>query len=391
MGAKHNKCCCGNCLLAEDDFNRADGPVGGRWYGSGTIVSGVLHADHDHTTVCHPSYAPLGSLWSYATMVDCDPSRSYVVKVGDPTGDYTITVTFSGTIGISTGIMTITVDSGTDSATYDYSWEHADEKLTVCYAPGVQLSAGPTSRSGEQPDWVTVCIPTDPHDTCWDLGGTDVGNWEFVSGYWDDWRMEIFESEKEICNACDCYCLENDVKSCVPDTLWLTITGGCVAGSYEMKQRRVVGTSTTAPPTVELWPQKYDWITDPIICGSTTIDEMAFVVMVRCQKEKGSSYPKWLATVLRWGTRITCSNLGFDATDPDTLVPSTAIRLDSQANTKSGSTCDPVSLELPDLVEDGYSCSPGGGACCGGGLVSGGGGGGGSIDPPVVMTMVITE
>lgn len=377
-------CCCSDCLLAEDNFNRADGPVGGNWYGSGTIVSGVLHADEDRTTVCHPGSAPLGSLWGHATMIDCDPAVTYEVKVGDPTGDYTVTVTFAGTV--TSGTMTITVDNGSDSATHDYPWEHDDEELTVCYSPGVQLSAGPSSRAaGEHPDWVTVCIPIDPHDTCWDISGHAVGNWEFVSGYWDDWTMEIFESEKEICHGCDCYCLEDDVKSCVPDMLYVTIDGDCISDTFEMPRRYLVGTDTALPPTVVSWPQNFEWISDPILCPEADVSKQGFVIIIRCQKDSETSYPKWRAQMNRWGSALSCSLLGFDRLDPDTIAPT--VDYNSFAYAKSTSTCDPVYLEFPDLVEDSFACpGPKPGSCCGGTIESGVG-----ESPPSRMTVVITE
>ena len=388
-GGKHNKGCCDRCELASDDFNRADGPVSGKWHGSGAIVSGVLHADEDHTTVCHPASAPLGSLWGHALMVACDPSRTYKVRVGDPTGDYTITVTFSGVVRPGTGTMTITVETGADTVTHDFPWENVDETLYVCYAPGVQLSAGPTSRVlGENPAWVSACIPEDPHDKCWTVDSTSVGNWEFVSGYWDDWVMEIFESEKEICNDCDCYCLEGDVKHCVPETLQLTIGGSCVAGTYQMRRRRIVTSSYTAAPVVELWPENYTWISDPVSCPNVYLGGyMGFVVIVQCEKIAGQEYPKWLATLQRWGSNLSSSSLGFDASDPDTLSASIpgAFESISQAHTKSGSSCDPVYLELPDIIETLWT-TPGTGNCCGGGIFSGTG-----STPPVVMSAEISE
>lgn len=384
MGGKHNKCCCAACLLASDNFDRADGPVGGRWYGGGTIVSNVLHADQTRTTVCHPASAPLGSLWSHAMMIDCDPSRAYVVKVGDPAGGYTITVTFAGVVNTITGKMTITV-AGTATESYEYPWENANEKLTVCYAPGVQLSAGPSSRvTGEHPDWVTTCIPLTPHDNCWDIAGTPVGNWEFFSGRWDDWFYEIFESEKEICNDCDCYCWEGDVKSCPPDMLYLTITGGCISGTYDMPRRHLLGTSILGPPTVTDWPQNFTWISDPIQCPETT---MGFCFIVTCDKTE-QSYPKWTVRMLRWEDNVSCSDLGFDRDDPDTLDnPAVRRTYESFAQAKSTSTCDPLNLVLPALVEDRFTCpGPVSGACCGGSLESGVG-----ESPPSIWSVVITE
>lgn len=382
MGGKHNKCCCDKCLLASDNFDRADGTPGPKWHGGGTIVSNVLHADETRTTVCHPGSAPLGSLWSHAMMIDCDPSRTYKVKVGDPTGSYSVTVTFSGVVG--SGTMTITV-IGTDTETYEYPWENTDELLRVCYAPGIQISAGPSSRLGEHPDWVTTCIPLNPHDTCWDLGGTAVGNWEFFSGRWDDWFYEIFESEKEICNDCDCYCWEGEVKSCPPDMLYLTIAGGCISGTYDMPRRRLVSTDTMLPPTVEDWPQNFTWISDPITCPET---DMGFAFVVTCDKSAEHGYPKWTVRFLRWGVVIDCSDFGWDRDDPDTLDnPAVRRTYESFAQAKDTSTCDPLNLVLPALVEDRFSCSgPVSGACCGGSLESGVG-----ESPPSIWSVVITE
>lgn len=384
------RCCC-PCLIASDNFDRADGPVsdGGEWYGGGEIVSNILEASNDHTTVCHPAKAPLGALWAVMTVVG-DTALSHVVRLGDPTGDYEVWIEFGGTVGIGTGTLTITVKNGIDpDESYEYDWENANEEIYICYAPGTQMSAGPSSRTQTAPQWVTLCIPEEPSDNCWLVGGTtDVGNWMFVSGKYVDWQMELHWVEQNNCEDCDCYCWDNGVQSCIPKEITATLTG-CVSTSVTMRQKFITTTSSLDPPTSIDWTQKFEWVSDPISCSGATQEEYGFVLILRCMKSDGDTYPRMRLEMMRYGTIASggCSTFGFDLDDPDTIdTEHTISQLTSYAYSKSTSTCDPLYLEFPDLVEDNWACNDASPTCCGGYVVSGG-----DIMPPEYIGVTITE
>ena len=160
------RCCCGNtCLIGEDDFNRADGDPGPGWFGEGVIAGNLLESDADRTTICHPSYAPLGTFWSQATMRNAADGSAYVIKVGDPASNYRVYVTFAGALGVD-GMITVRVEDGTDFEEWEYVWELEDETITICWQPEVQLSAGIQTRTYQSPFWVTMCVDT-TGERCW--------------------------------------------------------------------------------------------------------------------------------------------------------------------------------------------------------------------------------
>jgi len=387
-------CCCLECDLLDDNFNRPDGDPGPNWEGDGVIVSQVLHADMDKVKVCHPAAAPLGSLYGYCTLKDCDPSREYRVRLGDPTGDYDVVCTFTGSVG--SGTFRITVEGGVGGSVFhDYDWENEDEFLQICYEPGVQLSAGTSSRtSGLHPDWVTVCIPLDPHDNCWPGG---YGNWMFVEGRFDNFHFEVHWIELKTCEDCDCKCWYIDENgdyqiSCIPSTLCLTITSedcpGFANGTYNLVQRLMVDGSPPldAYPTVTAWPQKFTWITDEIECP---FDGFKFYFRLICgYNSEDDTRPKFRLQLVRFDPGSTMfTTFEFDPSSPNSSSPGPYSN-EAFSLVELTSTCDPFYLEFPTIIEDSWQSSDPDDSCCGGSIFS---------DPeatpavPSHFTVIITE
>jgi hypothetical protein len=390
-------CCCGeNCLIASDNFNRADGDPGSGWYGDGVIVDNVLEADNDSTTVCSPF--PLGSFHASCKLIGTTNGAVYIIKPGDPNGDYLVTATFTGTVG--SGTFNIEVDTGTETLSYDFDWDFEDETLVVCYQPGVQLSAGPSGRSvvnSGEAQWVTLCID-DTHDDCWVRDSTNVGNWTFVSGRFDDWIYQVHWIERPDCPNCDCFCAADGELSCLPDTLYITIfssTCSAINGTYEMKQRVVLGTTLSDYPTLADWPQKRYWVSEEIACPHPAAGDNSLVFILECQTDGlNSDYPSFLLTARRFGDNaFQCSNINFDPFDDSTVDPGSGFPQEiTTAHAKPSSTCAPLSLNFPTLCESNFSCSEPSYACCGGSVVSGGEGDeGGGVSSPSCFTITITE
>jgi hypothetical protein len=397
------KCCCPGCLIATDDFNRADNTdTGALWtQGNAEIVSETLVVTGiTSITECHPSIAPDGSLWGQVVLKDCGTNGPFQFRLGNPSGDIEVLVTFAGTMGAG-GTMTIAVSGDGESASFAYDWENTDEPILFCYDPEVQVSAGPgISRTVESPDWVTICVSvTGAH--CW-VGDT-VGNFHFLDGTFDDFRMEIHKRELASCPECDCYCYQivSGVPTafCIPSTIHLELTTACpdISGTYEMVQSRALEVFNDSPPTTTAWSQKFQWISAVIACPAADSSVHRFAFILECIKGTGE-YPRFLLRLIRWGDGLVCSGLGFDPFDPDTYIPSAQGQdyYDSQAYSTAASDCDPFTLYFPEIIETDYGCSncwedpdpPSSSpiSCCGGCVVSGVG-----ISDDVTMTVVITE
>jgi hypothetical protein len=393
-----NHCgCCGQCFIGSDDFNRSDRPIDGDWYGDGNIVDEYLDADHDSTTLCHPAAYTLGSLYGTCVLKDCDTTTSYVVRLGDPNATpdpIEVWVTFSGTMGVGTGTMLIELrlTSGVATESYEYDWEYADEELSICYVPGLWLCARPTvprTNSSSFPLWVTTCLGAGGDD-CWTRDGETVGNWMFVTGRFDDWYMEVHYYERRECSDCDCYCVHEDGFVCIPKEFSITVGGtGCLDDTYTMRQKRVLSINNTSTPTVDDWPEKATWISDEIACPGDSDNKIRF--MITCNKDATYGYPRLETRLIRYGGGVTvgCSSFQFEIGDPgtvDTSLDNTSFQ--SYAYSKSGSTCDPLYLVLPDIIEQSWACSNPDQSCCGGYIVSGDPG---YESPPFRMSVVVTE
>lgn len=382
------KCCCldSDCLLYADNFDRSE--LGSNWSGSGSIVGGVLYANEDSITICHPPDFPLGALHGEVLMKDCDPSRTYIVRVGDPNGDYTVTITFAGTVGVSTGTLTVTVSNGVDPRSFTYPWLFDDESIRICYEPGIQFSAGIPTR-GEYPEWVTMCIPLDPHARCW----SGLGNWTFVSGRWDDFEYYAHWIEKKDCPDCDCKCWYINGNgsyeiACIPEVLYLTInTSDCpdfLNGTYNLNQLHAYEVTLDAYPTVGPWPRKYQWITDAIECPA---GGFSFAFILECGYSTAIDRPKFRLRMVRWnpaGTFFT--NFAWDPSDPESIYPGSDDGPEASTLTTLTSTCDPLYLEWPILIEDTFQSSDPADSCCGGSIVSEGG-----ESDPSHFTVIITS
>ena len=301
---KRHECCCEEpgCEIDSDDFDRAnsDDP-GSKWHevsGDYDIVDNELHTITPGvlaTTACHPSRAPLGSFWSWITLVNIGSGNTYKIRCGHPNNStYEVTVVFSGTGG-STSI-TVTVD-GDDTIEWEYAWEHrVDEdecKLNICYAPGVQLSAG-ISVMSNPPNWVTTPIGDDNAARCHSIGYESLGNYSILEGDFDDWEYEIHWIEDHTCWNCDCCCREAgppEVIRGIPDDLELTISDGSdcerPVGTYAMQRRSVLPGGSGWPCIEEEsseWTENDEWWTDTISISNGMGDEWKFRIGISCNR-----------------------------------------------------------------------------------------------------------
>jgi len=382
------RCCCNlACLIAEDDFNRADsadpGPL---WYApeeAAEIDDNAIRVSALTSIRCVQNN-PLGSVVATFKMIDAATDGTFRIKVGDPAGDLDVLVEFAGTAGAG-GTMTVTLLGVGPGLSWEYPWDNAVEELQVCYHPTEQFSARPTQRTNqsEHPAAITTCINTTA-ERCWDRGTEEVGNFHFVEGYFDDFELQVHGLEKRGCPNCDCYCDDDIDVSCVPASLLLHLESigayDCagIDGAYTLTQRRSIGLSPTSDPTLEDWPEKRTWVSGDIGCpgGNYTLQ-----FILTCT---GNTFGLLVYRRESGGSPVWYSALGFDRDDPDTINPSTG---GDTGNTSDADVsfyeCDPISMSFPDIVEDMYTGAED--SCCGGGISSGG------EDPPARWSVLITE
>ena len=234
------KCCCVDCILGDDDFNRANAnPPSGQWHEiSGefeilsntvnTITPGVLA-----TTICHVPQHDEGSFIANFTLVNLRSRSIFKVRAGKPdTSDYEVHFEPLDMDTPGASIRVTVIGDAAETAVVSHPWpvdnlgDSADTALAFCcYQPGVHLKASLGSYGG-QPPVPGVCV-TDPGSNCWTIGGVDVGNFSFIEGRFDDWDYQVTATDDLTCNPCGCFCLRGEMptdrydpdKACFPATI----------------------------------------------------------------------------------------------------------------------------------------------------------------------------
>lgn len=407
-------CCCGNCALGTDDFNRADSAdPGPKWEilsGTGSIVDNEIVVDGIvATTFCHQPTETLGSFVATFDMIEPTNGDEYIVTAGDP-GNWKVRVTFVFTGTPGSGTIKVIIESdgeeikvGEAVEPYEYTWL-ADTPVSAmfCYAPGLEATV-----ILYYPDYVetptsTVCIGEAGTDNCWSATNTDletveVGNFAFVYGTFDNFTYEVHWLEIKKCDFCSCFCRLQDEfgvfdYSCVPEQVTITLDGGEVncsglSGSYTMYQRLRTDAPEDAPPTSYPYPEKFSWVTNPITCPYSSTTKIAFELQCTgTGKDDIDTVPQFNLYCIQWNTAAARgSNIGFDPADPDTIETASQAAFDnvSYGVCKAG-TCNPLYMEFPDLIEDNYN-SDEGNACCDGAINSGG-----SYQPSYRWSVVVT-
>lgn len=393
------KCCCSfDCLLASDDFGRADSSdVGDDWYehsGSWSIVSGELIGGTPGilaTRICHPPGAPLGSFTAVFDLVNIADGSVYKIACGDPfnSPDYTVTWTFSG----SPGTGTVTLDVVGDTAEqFVYDWDEFapdNGQVTVCYAPGMQLSAnGPSgvvvdTDTGIGDDggdnWVTSLIGETNTDNCYTNGDEQHGNFAFLEGDFDNWFYYVEKLEKDDCDTCDCVCKDDTGRFEIPKTLTATITNVAecsgLAGSYTLTQRFAGefgkdDLGNFPHPQTRSSAEKSMWVSDSIACPEQTLDGYRLTIILICN-DITARRPNMRLNLVASGTRMDDDNTvtqlpPFYSDFGDADSDSQSVQENqgyASAWSRDTDSCDPISLTFPTFFTK-HNGNENGDYCC---------------------------
>jgi len=335
-------CCCGNCRLGEDNFDRPDAnPPTGLWHeisGEWEIKDNELNSISPGilaTTICHPPQYPNGSFIATMKLVGAsDGTRSFwEVSLGNPTNPaYVVTVSHN----FFTSQATLTLWKGNKSLIVHeetYSGVSYDIPLKLCYAPGLAVVA----QIGVIPH-IEFC-DDGIGDDCYSSGGTPVGNFAFREGTFDDWLYELHWLDRPDCEKCPCFCEKSrDDFACYPDILYLSFIS---IGADSAALATIPLYQSFLNPTSYLWPEKVTWYSEVQGCGSPV----------------GA----------QWTAKFTCTQegmgtLGFAGPDYDFQSPS--VNQPSFAWVEIGplqtawtvrnaikdeSTCNPIELIFPEL------------------------------------------
>jgi hypothetical protein len=345
-------CECGppGCILGSDNFNRANSAVneiGPKWEalaGEWRIHNNRLVCDDPGvlaTTICHPLAYPLGAWWVNVKLTNLGTVGLYKIRAGHPTQSvYEVHFEVKGS-GVNRAIEVTVIGDDIESFEFPFGEEAGDvAEAVICYAPGVELSA----NIGVGDILVTACISDDNAGRCFALNGDSVGNFAFLEGNFDDWNYEAHFIENEDCRHCDCFCyqkLGNDrISTCIPKLLHLTLSNELycpgLAGTYEMHQKADIATPTDST-------MKYSWISEDISCLNPFFTRFELICQFKLDGTIRGAF-----TMVAW--RQNGAEIKFDPLDPDTI--GTDGNGNTRAGSKSNSTCSPLMLVFPDLLED---------------------------------------
>ena len=260
------RCCCANCRLGEDNFNRAnENPVSGAWHeisGDWEVLSNQLNCVTTGvlaTTICHQAKYTNGSYVMRCTLAGITSGgiTEWEMSCGNPNSpNYVVEVllnsmTSQATLKLYSGNKTTLIREQT------YDGVTADREITICYSPGLTIDV-----SIGVPD-LEFCSDV-TGSACYSSSGTDVGGFAFRKGRFDNWFYDLHWLDLAKCEKCTCFCEKSrDDYLCYPDVLYLSfenIAGGATFPSIPLYQ-------SFADASNYLWPEKVAWFSEVQSCG----------------------------------------------------------------------------------------------------------------------------
>lgn len=353
------KCCCVDCFLGADEFDRADAnPPTGQWH----VVSGEWEITDETvnsvdpgvlaTTICHLPIHDEGSFIANFELVGLRTRSIFKVRAGKPdTSDYEVHFEPLDMDTPSASIrVTVYGDLG-ETATVTHPWPVDNSgnsvdrhEAFICYQPGVHLKGSIGSFSG-QPPVPGVCV-TDPGDNCWDVGGENLGNFSFVEGTFDNWDYQVTATDDLNCSPCGCFCLRGEMptdrhdpdKACFPETItaiFQLVSSSVYAETCPLNDFEVDLVETDADRT--------EWVsTTQDVCGTT------FALKANCAvfDTEGRAF-RGISLTLLDVSGGSPGAVAFQWQDPDFGAGETA---STRFPDYEESTCDPLGLVYKDLL-----------------------------------------
>ena len=213
-----------------------------------------------------------------------DDNPTYKVRCGHPVdSDYEVWFEAADFGGVgATGTLTITVyGDGVETASEELELDSTLTELDakVCYAPGLHLLGMIDLRPNVYP---VLCIDgVAAADSCHVVSGTNLGNFSFLEGHFDDWVYVVHWIENADCPECDCFCQKSDTEwSCLGLELTLSIVSDpaiwdCPGAEVSVTMYRM--DHPTRPVATDPFygfygggdtnPKSWVWVSDSINCA----------------------------------------------------------------------------------------------------------------------------
>jgi hypothetical protein len=342
-------CCCANCRLGEDDFNRANSnPPTGNWHeisGEWEILDNELNCINPGvlaTTICHPAIYDKGSYIARFDLIGMSDGSvdHWEIGVGDPNSPNYV-VEIDHTFATSTAVLKLW--SGNKSSLIHeetYSGVNSDAPGYICYAPGIAIDVG----MGRIPE-LEFCDTTTSSD-CFTSGGVDVGGFSFRDGRFDNWTYDLHWLDLKICEKCPCFCEKSETDyACFPDELTLSFVS--IGGDSAILNSITLFQSFLSPATP--WTEKTAWYSEVQSCGSPVGAQ--YTVRFLCGQDNLGTLS--FGTVDYEFENPSIAQIVFSWDDGEPLPevgPRFAI--------KESSTCEPIYLVFPTLKVNSAFPSP---------------------------------
>ncbi len=273
-GGKHNKGCCGECIVGEDNFNRADGSLGPDWTASGTAAIDGNTAKITSGTIKYAQGVvdPLGSFIVTFETIDSVDGDIYDFFVWDASGTVLLTARFEADGTSGNWIISLRQGAG--------AW-YSDNVEMISGCGTYQepfLSGREFTISYDRTNFrVGGTTPTQPHyelSQCYDVGA-DVAKVGFGHGGGpipisiDNFILSDHYVHNHDCPYPGCLC-GNGGSHCWPDTFSLQLTnpGDCYV--------QLPSTSTIALNKV--YRSQTLWVSDKVLpCYGCTTETTFYV------------------------------------------------------------------------------------------------------------------
>jgi len=340
-------CCCDvDCLVGEDNFDRADSnPPSGNW----SVISGEWEIDNNElssisdgpiiTTSIPPPPVEVGARYNSRIVVDLvmpdsgDTEFGVICAYTSSSVYAWIKFSYNGT----TGELSPTFYSDATTVIMDTT-THPGEEVWFC-SPGTKYTFVICASDVE---WTAANGDVVWH-TCYPIGldtlASGLGAVGFLMGRFDNWEYYVhWESDKR-CNRCECFCInleDTDDYACIPECLILTITRDdfdldCCIDDLSLTLHLSNPDVSGATPIFNPSAQRKRWFSDVFECSGTSSTKLWFVLS--CDLDRP----------------LALSLLNYPNTDP-TDASAEPVYMDARTLPDSVS-CNPIMLEYFGVLQ----------------------------------------